>query len=364
MTRNAIPVNDLKRSWIATSPAVQDAVLRVLRSGWYIRGPEHEAFERELAQALKVDHAVALANGTDALVLAMQALELAPGSEIVMAANCGGYAASAASQAGLSVVYADVDPGNLLMTRETLAAVAGSSTRAVVVTHLYGNVADMEAIAEYCRPHDILIIEDCAQSIGAPGSVSHAAVATLSFYPTKNLGAAGDAGAVLTNSSVIADTVRSLREYGWAPKYTVSASRGRNSRMDELQAAVLRIGLGEFRHLTAARLGILRRYAAVVEDSDVTLVTGAGCETVAHLAVVRTSSRERLRASLRAEGISSEVHYPVPDHRQPGLPAAVRFTDLDVTELAAEEILTLPCFPTMTEDEIGLVASVLRDFDA
>lgn len=363
MTRAVIPVNDLRRGWIAASPEAQDAVARVLSSGWYVRGPEHDAFENELARYLRVQHAVAVASGTDALVLAMQALGLDPGSEVAMAANSGGYAAIAAAQAGYTVVYADVDPQNLVMTADALAAAIGPATRAVVVTHLYGNVADMKAIADYCRPRNILIIEDSAQSAGAPGSVVHGDVAALSFYPTKNLGAAGDAGAVLTDDAAVADRVRALREYGWRPKYTISAGGGRNSRMDEVQAALLRIGLRQLRLLTDARLAILRRYAAALDRASVKLVTGASCETVAHLAVVRTPARDRLREVLRVAAIASDIHYPVPDHRQPALPPPSRPTALPVTEMAASEVLTLPCFPGMTDSEIERVAEVLRGFD-
>ncbi len=363
MTLTSIPVNDLRRGWIAESPEAQDAVARVLSSGWYVRGPEHDAFENELARYLSVQHAVAVASGTDALTLAMQALGLEPGSEIAMAANSAGYAAIAAAQAGYAVVYTDVDPHNLVMTAAALVAAIGPATRAVVVTHLYGNVADMKAIVDCCRSRNILIIEDCAQSVGAPGSVVHADVAALSFYPTKNLGAAGDAGAVLTNDAAIADRARALREYGWQPKYTISVRGGRNSRMDEVQAALLRIGLRQLHELTDARLAILRRYAAVVDMASVELVTGASCETVAHLAVVRTPARDRLRDVLHVAGIASDIHYPVPDHRQPALPPPSRPTALPVTELAASEVLTLPCFPGMTDSEIDRVAEVLRGFD-
>ena len=362
-TLDVIPVNDLRRAWIATSPDVREAVARVIERGQYVQGPEHDAFEADLASFLGVRHVAAVANGTDALVLAMLAVGCSDGSEVVTAANAGGYAAAAAAQGGARVVYADVDSLSLVVTAETIEAALGPSTRAVVVTHLYGNVADVDAIAGVCRPRGIAIIEDVAQAIGGlrgdrrAGSLAD--VATFSFYPTKNLGAAGDGGAVATDDPAIDAAVRSLRQYGWAARYVVERPGGRNSRLDELQAAILRIGLREVDGLNDRRRQIVERYRQATHGTDWRLVTGTSVPTVAHLAVMRVPERDVVRATLAANGIRTDIHYPIPDHRQTGLASPSRTTALPVTDTAASEIVTLPCFPGMAPDEVDRVCDLL-----
>ncbi len=358
-----VPLNDLSRSWVATSVEVREGLLRVLASGWYVHGPEHAAFERELASFLDIPHAVGVANGTDALALALLAVGCGRGSEVVTAANAGGYTSVAAARLGCGVVYADVEPDGLVMTPETVAAVIGPATRAVVVTHLYGNVADVEGIGEVCRPKGIAVVEDCAQALGATrdgrrvGTFGDAAA--ISFYPTKNLGAAGDGGAVATRDDGVAASVRSLRQYGWGRKYEVERANGMNSRLDELQAAVLRVGIRHLDDLTAKRQAIVRRYRAALADTPARMVSGSTDPFVAHLAVARFAARDTARDALRAAGIATDIHYPIPDHRQPGLPPPIRITGLPETEAAAGEILTIPCFAEMTEREIDRVCVAL-----
>jgi aminotransferase EvaB len=363
----SLPVNDLRRSWLVSSPEVRDAVARVIKSGWYVHGTEHAAFEQELAEYIGVRHVAGVASGTDALALAMLAVGCRGGSEIITAANAGGYASGAAAQIGAGIVYSDVDPQTLLVTRQTLERVIGPATNAVVVTHLYGNVADVGSIVELCRPKGIAVIEDCAQVIGGADPTGRRAgslgdIATFSFYPTKNLGAAGDGGAVATDDDAIDRRVRSLRQYGWSAKYRIAERSGRNSRLDEIQAAVLRIGLPYLDGFNERRRAIAGRYAEACKGAGMQPVTGANCETVAHLAVVRTNDRGGLRAVLREHGIETDIHYPVPDHRQPGLEPPVRTTDLRECERAADEILTLPCFPQMTDEEVGRVAGAIAAF--
>lgn len=362
-----LPVNDLRRARAADTAAILDAIRRVVAGGWYVHGLEHAAFEAELAAMLGVRHVAGVASGTDALVLAMLAVGCGPDGEVVTAANAGGYAAGAAGQIGAPVVYCDVDPITLLATPRTVEAAIGSATRAVVVTHLYGNVAEIGAIVDLCRPKGIAVIEDCAQAIGGTdaggrrvGSLGDASA--FSFYPTKNLGAIGDGGAVATSSDSIAARVRSLRQYGWAAKYRIEEPSGRNSRLDELQAAVLRIGLAELDERNERRCTIAQRYGDACGAGHVRLVTGAGCGTVAHLAVVRTPQRVELRRALSDLGIGTDVHYPIPDHRQPGLAPPARLTDLTECERASSEVLTVPCFPEMTDEEVERVAIALGAF--
>jgi dTDP-3-amino-2,3,6-trideoxy-4-keto-D-glucose/dTDP-3-amino-3,4,6-trideoxy-alpha-D-glucose/dTDP-2,6-dideoxy-D-kanosamine transaminase len=359
-----VPLNDLSRSWIATASDVHAGLLRVLTSGWYVHGPEHQAFEAELAAFLGVGHAVGVASGTDALELALAAVGCAEGSEVVTAANAGGYTSIAAARLGCRVAYADVEAESLVMSGGTVAAAIGPSTRAVVVTHLYGNVADVEGIAAVCRPRGIAIVEDCAQSLGAVldgrrvGAVGDAAA--ISFYPTKNLGAAGDGGAVATRHDDVAASVRSLRQYGWGPKYRIERTGGMNSRLDEIQASILRCGLRRLDDMTADRQAIVRRYREVLDPSPARMVSGATTSFVAHLAVARFAARDRARELFHAAGVATDIHYPVPDHRQAALPAPIRTTSLPETERAAEEVLSIPCFPEMTESEIDRVCEALK----
>jgi aminotransferase EvaB len=286
------------------------------------------------------------------------------GSEIVTVANAGGYTSIAAAQIGASVVYADVDPATQLMTAETLGQVVGDTTRAVVVTHLYGNIAEMGPIVAMCRDRRIRVVEDCAQAIGGvldgrrAGTFGDAAA--ISFYPTKNLGAAGDGGAVISNDDAIAERARRLRQYGWSHRYHVESGGGRNSRLDELQAAILRIGLRRLDDITARRQAIVDRYRAVVAATETRFVTGASRVTVAHLAVLRTPDRDRVRARMQDSGIATDIHYPTPDHRQPGLARPARATGLPCSELAAAEVVTVPCFPEMTGSEVDRVCEALR----
>lgn len=360
-----IPVNDLRNSWLASDDEVREAATRVLASGWYVKGPEHDAFEAELAAYLGVAHAVGLASGTDALVLSLVAVGCGAGSEVVTVANAGGYSSIAAALIGARVVYADVDPATLLVTPETVQAALGPDTRAVVITHLYGNVADAASIATICQGRGIAVVEDCAQAIGGEVDGRRAGtfgdVAALSFYPTKNLGAAGDGGAIATDDPAIADRVRSLRQYGWSPRYVVSQPNGRNSRLDEIQAAILRIGLRRVDELNERRREIVHRYADVIRGPGIRLVTGAGVATVAHLAVVRATDRPRVRAMFEAARVATDIHYPVPDHRQPGLPRPARVTRLPNTEQAADEILTIPCYPSMTKDAVDRVCALMTE---
>ena len=365
VARRVIPMNDLRRGWVATDSAVHEAVRRVLTSGSYLGGPESDAFEAELATYLGVSHAVGLANGTDALVLALQSVGCGPGSEVVTVANAGGYASIAAVLIGAGVVYADVDPTTLVATPDTIADSIGPDTRAVVITHLYGNMADVPAIVSNCRARGIAVIEDCAQAIGCEVGGRRAGsfgdVAAFSFYPTKNLGAAGDAGAVATDDPAIADRVRSLRQYGWSPRYVVAHPHGRNSRLDEIQAAILRIGLRRVNQLNERRVAIVGRFAEAVRGTAIRVVTGAGVPTVAHLAVVRATQRAGVRALFEAHGVGTDIHYPVPDHRQLGLPRPLREMPLPETEHAVDQILTIPCYPSMTDDAVDQVCALLRE---
>lgn len=355
-----VPFNDLARGTSAERSEIDVAIGRVLDRGWYALGPENAALEEELAAEVGTADAVLVASGTDALQLAMHALGAEPGSSILTAANAGGYSSIAARQLRAVPVYADVDPGSLLLTPETLASACArmdAVPKIAVITHLYGAAADMTGIMDWAEHTGVRIIEDCAQALGAwhadarVGSFGHAA--TVSFYPTKNLGALGDGGAVLSSDDGVAQTVRSLRQYGWSPKYRVVVDGGRNSRMDEVQAAVVRMRLSGLDAVNERRRAIHRRYEAALLGHSTRLVNAAGPGYTAHLAVLETDDRDAAIGHLSDAGIATDIHYPVPDHRQPV--AASESAPLPVTERACEHVLSIPLFPELTDAEIEII---------
>ena len=361
-----IPVNDLSRDEPAVQQAVAQGLGRVAASGWYLQGPERQAFEESFADYLRARHCVGVANGTDALELALRGVGCSEGDEVLTAANAGSYATIAAVRAGLVPRYADVDPASLCLSAATVEAALTEQTRAVVVTHLYGVVADIENIVSVCRRRSISVVEDCAQSAGASRSGTFTGtfgdVGAFSFYPTKNLGAMGDAGALVTGDKEIADRARRLSQYGWDSKYRAVVRGGMNSRMDEFQAAVLRARLPSLDAWNARRRSIVRRYATAIAVDRGRMIVGDGEHFVAHLAIAVTEHRGALCDHLASAGIATDVHYPVPDHRQPFWAGAYDDVTLPVTESVAKQVLTLPCFPGLVDAEIEHVCEVLRAF--
>ncbi len=361
-----IPFNDLRRCW-AAQPEARGAVDAVLSSGWYVLGPQNAAFEAELADYLGVEQAVGVASGTDALALALQAVGCSPGDRVATVPNAGGYTSTAAVQIGCTPVYVDVDEQTLLMSGQALAGVIDRHRpKAVVLTHLYGNLV-AQSLFDVCRSAGVAVVEDCAQAIGAQDGGARAGArgeaCAFSFYPTKNLGAVGDGGAVVTNSSEIAGTVRQLRQYGWDSKYHVSRPHGRNSRLDEVQAAVLRLGLPLLDGLNRRRRFIVQRYADALRDSRLRLVTRTDPSGSAHLAVLKAASpggRLRAREQLAAKNIDTAIHYPVCDHLQPGFG---EYADgpLPVAEDACKTVFSVPSFPELTDHEVDRVAAALRE---
>ena len=364
MTSVAVPINDVQRENRLIRDQLASAIERAVASGRYILGPEVEAFEREFALYSGTKHCVALANGTDALELALKALGISRGA-VATVANAGLYATTAIFQSGLEPLYIDVDPASMTMDPESLGQSITSDTVAVIATHLYGQMADLPAILEITERAGIPLIEDCAQAHGAMlcgrRAGSWGIAGCFSFYPTKNLGALGDGGAVITSEPAMADRIRSLRQYGWTSKYHSTIPGGRNSRLDELQAAVLRTKLDHLDEWNDRRRAIARRYSAAFRDLPLTAPAVDNTNYVAHLYVVRTSDRHSLQASLAAAGVATDIHYPIPDYRQESvLPRIASLPNLPVTEACAREVLTLPCFPGMTPDEVELVIGSVR----
>ena len=357
-----IRVADPVRAVNADRAALDVAFGRVLDSGRYVHGPEHAAFEEELAAFLGVAHCAGVASGTDALELALAAVGCTPGDEVIVAANAGGYATAAARKLGCAVRYADVDSATLGLSRVTLEAALTDATRAVVATHLYGQMCDIEGIVELCRSRGTAVIEDCAQAAGARRGGRRAGTfadaAAFSFYPTKNLAAIGDGGAVVTGDTGVDERVRALRQYGWSEKYRAHVAGGWNSRLDELQAAVLRLGLPRLDERNERRREIVSRYAEALPAHAGRYVRSDGDDYVAHLAVIVAEDRDRLAGALDAAGVGTDVHYPVADYDQPAWRTDLH---LPVTDHAVAHVLTVPCFPELTDEEVGVVCGALRE---
>ena len=325
------------------------------------------AFEREFAQYCGASHCVGVGNGTDALELALRAVGVKPQSKVVTVANAGMYSAIAIAAIGAEPVYVDIDPRSLLMDPRGLAALDLADTAAIVATHLYGRLADVGSIVAAAREHGVPVIEDCAQSHGASRGGKRAgtfgAIGCFSFYPTKNLGALGDGGAIVTDDGALAERVRQLRQYGWSTKYVSTVAGGRNSRLDEIQAAILRAKLPHVDQWNDRRRAIAALYRALIRHPDIVVDRSPDASDVVHLFVVRTKRRDSLARHCKERGIGTDVHYPLPDHLQPIMRGkAAAGAALAETRRACDEVLTLPCFAEMTDDEVAAVAAAVNDW--
>jgi aminotransferase EvaB len=345
--------------------AVDEAIAGVLRDGPWIGGPVVSAFESAFAGYIGGGHVVGCANGTDALVLAMTGLELPLGAAVLVASNDGGFAATAVRLAGLVPLPVDLDPITLAPTPATAAAAASQrfDVVAIVVAHLHGDPLDLAALDAWRRERGLRLIEDCAQAHGARRDGRHVGLvgdaATYSFYPTKNLGAAGDAGAVVFADPDVASHARKLAQYGWDESHSVAVARGRNSRLDPIQAAILQARLPFLDSRNARRRQILNRYRMVVQGSTVLGDPELG---TAHHAVIRSEDRDGLARHLLARGIRTAVHYPVVIGDMPGLQLQDAHTP--VARTLAGHILSLPCTPELTDDEILRVESALAEWES
>lgn len=365
--RPRVPFLDLGRRFGPLRDALSARLDAVLAGGAYVLGPEVSAFEAAFARSCGAAHAAGVASGTDALRLALTACGVRPGDEVVTVSMTCAPTASGVLQAGAVPVLVDVDPRTLTMDPQRAEDAVGPRTRAIVPVHLYGRPADLGALAELARRKGVALVEDCAQAHGASwagrpaGSWGRAAA--FSFYPTKNLGALGDGGAVATSDPEVDAAVRRLRMYGYrAPD--VSAGTGVNSRLDELQAAFLNECLPRLPDWNARRRELAERLRAALAGAPLTLPDGPGPHVHAwHLFVVRHAAREALRARLEDLGVGTKIHYPVPVHRQEGYRQACRLGPggLAATEAAAREVLSLPLYPELTDAEAAFVASAVLE---
>ncbi len=364
---NTIPLVDLKTAYARLHAEIDAAVARVLAGGWYILGPEVSAFEAEFAAYLGASHAVGVASGTDAVLLALRALGVGPGDEVITVAHTAVATVAAIALCGATPRFVDIDPATYTLDPGRLEAAITPRTRAVVPVHLYGAPADMPPILAIARAHGLLVVEDCAQAHGATtggrrvGTLGDAAA--FSFYPTKNLGALGDGGAVVTDRPEVAERLRLLRQYGWRERY-VSDVEGVNSRLDELQAAILRVRLRHLDAENAARRRLAARYDAALAGLPLGLPSARPDErAVYHLYVVAADKRDALAAHLAAQGIGTGVHYPVPIHRQPAYAHhGYGSGSLPATEAAAARVLSLPMYPDLPEAAVDQVAAAVRSY--
>ena len=362
-----IPCADPRAGYLARKSEIDAAIAQVLESGRYIIGENVRAFEEEFSRYTGIDHAVSVGSGTEALHIALRACGVGPGDEVVTVSHTAVATVAAIELAGARPVLVDIEPRYFGLDPDRLEAAISARTKAIIPVHLYGHPADMDPIWRVARSHGIRVIEDCAQAHGAWYSGRHVGamsdVATFSFYPTKNLGALGDGGLVASNDPEIARRARLLREYGWQERY-VSSVPGWNSRLDEIQAAVLRVKLRYLDEDNAKRVGLARLYQALLSTSGVTLPSErVGSRHVYHLFVVRARDRDALQSYLGSKGISALVHYPVPVHLQPAyLGRLAGAGALDESEAAAREVLSLPLYPELTEANVRTVADAVATY--
>lgn len=357
-------INDLLRHNQTVKEELGVALNKVLESGWYVLGTQVSEFEKEFAFYCQSQHCISVANGTDALELSLRALGVGQGDKVITVANAGAYSTSAIFSVGAIPVYVDISADNLLLSIDHLGRSLNQEIRAIIVTHLYGQAAPVGEVVNLASEYGIPVVEDCAQAHGAILESrrvgSFGALGCFSFYPTKNLGALGDGGAIVTNDGSLATSLQRLRQYGWKNKYEIALKGGRNSRLDELQATILRVKLPYLNNWNQCRFEICQRYVKSLKHPLITLPRIAPGSFVGHLFVLRTKHREALRTHLKQNQIMSEVHYPIPDYRQSAFAGLFPNVFLPNTERACGEILTLPCFPEMNNAEVQSVIDAVN----
>ena len=362
-----VPFVDLQAAYRRLQTELDDAVACVMASGRYILGEQVNAFEAEFGRYMHGRQVVSVASGTDAVMLALRAAGVGPGDEVITVSHTAVATVTAIELAGASPRFVDISPVTLTMDPTKIAPAITGRTRAIMPVHLYGGPADMDSILAIAHEHGLAVIEDCAQAHGASyrdrpvGTMGNAAA--FSFYPTKNLGAMGDGGAVVTSSTLIAGRLKLLRQYGWQERY-ISDEPGYNSRLDELQAAILRMRLAHLDEENDARRRLAASYDRALAGLPISCPhVDQDNRHVYHLYVIRVDRRDELQAHLRDSGISSAIHYPVPVHLQPAY-ARLGYApgSLPVSEAAARTVLSLPIYPDMPPEAIERVITEIAGF--
>lgn len=365
---NQIPVANPKAGVLRHQVEFEAAVRRTLENGRYVLGNEVQAFEAEFATYSDASYGIGVGSGTEALHVALRACDVGVGDEVITVAHTAVATVAAIELCGATPVFVDITPDSFTLDPQQLEAAISERTKAIIPVHIYGQPADLSAICAIAKEHGLRVIEDCAQAHGAyyrgrrVGSWGD--MGCFSFYPTKNLGAIGDGGMVITNDASLAERSRLLREYGWAERY-VSHIAGWNSRLDELQAAFLRIKLRHLEEDNNRRVWLAERYREGLVETKLDLPeVQPDTSHVFHLFVVRTTQREQLQTYLADHGIGTLVHYPVPIHLQPAYHRnLVGSEHLFETERAAREVLSLPLYPELETDRLEFVINVLQSFD-
>lgn len=363
-----IPFIDFKRKYRLYHKEIDAAIRRVFERGWFILGPELKKFEEGFAKYLGVKYVVGVGSGTEAIFLSLRALGVGSGDEVITVANTATPTVAAIRMTGAVPVFVDIDENTFVMDTRLLGKAIGRKTKVILPVHLYGNPADMAEIMRIAEKYRVKVLEDACQAHGARykskmvGSIGDAAC--FSFYPTKNLGAFGDAGAVATNSKKIADMIFLLRNYGEVSKFN-NMKEGVNSRLDEIQAAILNWGLGKINHWNKKREKLARIYLKNLRGLPIGLPKEADrvFQPAWHLFVIRTQQRDKLKIFLAERGIQTIIHFPKPIFKQPAYKfLGYKEIDLPVTTKLAKEVLSLPLYPEMEEKEVIYVCRVIKQF--
>jgi len=363
----AIPVANPKAQFEKQRDEIMAAMEEVYRNGVYILGPFVENFEKEFARYLGAKHCVGVASGTDAIAIALRAVGVVQGDEVITVSHSAVATVAAIEQIGAVPVFCDIEVNSRCMDPGLLGGLLSERTKAVLPVHIYGQPAAMREIAAFARKHGLALVEDCAQAHGASldgqkvGTFGD--IAAFSFYPTKNLGALGDGGAVVTNSFELAEKARLLRQYGWKERY-ISSVAGVNSRLDELQAAVLSVKLRHLEEGNVCRRAIADFYRSAIDGERIIAPANIEGSTHAmHLFVIECEKREAFRAHLQGLGIMTALHYPRPIHEQPAYFARIRGADnLKNTERLYKRIVSLPMYPELTDGEVERVRAGLSQW--
>jgi len=361
-----IPLVDLTAQYHSIKKEIDEAVLSTLESGHFILGPAVTKFEESIALYLGVDFGVGLASGTDALVLALRALNIGAGDEVIIPAYTFFATAGTVMSVGAKPVFVDVDPQSYQIDVSKIEEAITSNTKAIIPVHLYGHPAEMNPILKIASEYGLKVIEDNAQGFGAEylgkKTGSFGDIGCLSFFPTKNLGAFGDAGMVVTNDPVLAERMRMLRTHGWKKKY-YSEEVGYNSRIDALQAAILQAKLPYLDSWNEKRRKISQRYSEKLGSNLVTPIEREWGRHVYHLYIVRSAKRDELQAFLKQKGIASEVYYPLPPHLSvPCRKLGYKEGDFPHAELASQQTLALPLYPELTLSQQDEVIAAVQGF--
>lgn len=357
-----IPMNDFVRQVASMRRELEEVFARVLDSGWFILGKEVEAFEREMAQFVGVAHAVGVGNGMDAIELVLRGLGIGPGDEVITTTNSAFATALAIVRTGATPVFCDIDPETYAIDASKVEALITPRTKALLPVHIYGQAADLDVLGAIALRRGLALIGDAAQAHGAHyrgrDVGTYGAATCYSFYPTKNLGAFGDGGMVVTNDAQLAERVRRLRNYGQTNRYE-HTELGLNSRLDELHAALLRVKLRHLPAQNARRRAIAARYREALAGLPLQLpVEKPYGESVWHLFVIRTPQRDAIGQFLRERGITTHVHYPIILPKQPALALAGSWPQ---AEQCAQEYLSLPIFPELTDAEVEMICAAVRE---